>query len=238
MADNEILEEQRKARENFLQLKKMQQGEMKPDPKPSEVAVAPKTFKEKMQNYWFHFKWHTIGVVFLVVVISILTVQCATKEKYDYTAVLFAHEGCIDIQTEKLAEYLEKYTTDINGDGKVNVNIINCSFTEGGDRQYKSNMLTKVQTQIIGNKDSVIYVVDKRAYDYLQKTIEGGIFEGEPLVLDEEFYKFTENKDFGKLPDGLMLTLRRIKGTTFEKDEKAVKIYSECEKVLEKIKNK
>ena len=48
MADNknEILEEQRRAREEFLELKKMQSGEMKAPPKPSEVAIVPKTPKE------------------------------------------------------------------------------------------------------------------------------------------------------------------------------------------------
>ena len=34
---NEILEEQRRARQEFLELKKMQSGEMAAPPKPSEV---------------------------------------------------------------------------------------------------------------------------------------------------------------------------------------------------------
>ena len=53
MADkksNDILEEQRRAREEFLKLKKMQQGELEAGPKPSEVAVAPKTAKEKAEQ--------------------------------------------------------------------------------------------------------------------------------------------------------------------------------------------
>ena len=39
---NEILEEQRRARQEFLDLKKMQQGEMEAPPKPSEVAMPKK----------------------------------------------------------------------------------------------------------------------------------------------------------------------------------------------------
>ena len=238
MADNEILEQQRKAREDFLQLKRMQQGEIAPEPKPSEVAIEPKTFKEKVQNYWFHFKWHTIGAIFLTVTIAILTAQCMGREKYDYEVVFFAHNSCLDVQTEKIEEYLEKYTTDINGDGAVNVGVTNCTFSENGDAQYRNTMMTKIQTQIIANKSAIIYLVDKKGYDYLQGNIEGGIFEGEPLALDEEFYKFTETKEFGKLPEGLMLATRRVKGTAFEKDEKAYSIYLESEKTVEKIKNK
>ena len=47
---NEIIEEQRRAREEFLRLKRMQSGEIKADPKPSEVALLPKTPKEKIAN--------------------------------------------------------------------------------------------------------------------------------------------------------------------------------------------
>ena len=66
MADrkNDILEEQRRARQQFLELKKMQ--------KPSEVALEPKTLGEKAKNYWYHFKWHTIAAIFMAVVISFL----------------------------------------------------------------------------------------------------------------------------------------------------------------------
>lgn len=238
MADNEILEQQRKAREDFLQLKRMQQGEIAPEPKPSELAIEPKTFSEKAQNYWFHFKWHTIGIIFLVVVMTILTAQCMGREKYDYEAVLFAYNGCFDAQAEKIEEYLEKYGTDVNGDGVVNIGITNCTFTEGNDAQYQNTMMTKIQTQLIANKSAFIYIVDKKAYEFLQNSVEDGILQSDPLALDDEFYQSTETKEFGKLPEGLMLGLRRVKGTMFEEDEKAYSIYLESEKTVEKIKNK
>ncbi len=237
MADNDILEEQRKARQNYLELKKMQQGEMAPEPKPSEVAIVPKTFEEKLQNYWFHFKWHTIGVIFLVLTITILTVQCANKEKYDFQVIYFAYDACLDVQLDKVEEYIETYAGDINGDGNANVNILNCSFTEGANDKYKSDMFARVQTQIVGNREAIMYIVDEDAYEYLQKTIEGGLFENEPLILQEDFYKFTEDEDFGKLPEGLRIALRRIGSTTFEKSEQAKTVYKECERTIEKIKN-
>ena len=61
---SDTLAQQRKARQDFLELKKMQHGEMDAGPKPSEIAIEPKTFTEKVKNYWFHFKWHTLGTVF------------------------------------------------------------------------------------------------------------------------------------------------------------------------------
>ena len=49
---NPIIAEQRRAREEFLKLKRMQSGEIPTEPKPSEIAVKPKTFTEKLKNIW------------------------------------------------------------------------------------------------------------------------------------------------------------------------------------------
>ncbi len=236
MSDNNILEEQRKARENYLELKRMQQGEISPEPKPSEVAVMPKTFSEKMQNFWFHYKWHTIGIAFVVIVLTILVSQCANREKYDMQAIYFTYNSCLDSQLEPIEEYLEKLGTDVDGNGEVNINLVNCSFSPKGDAQYKNSMLTKIQTQIIGNREAVMYIMDQQAFEYLNGVVEGGVFGEDKLMLDEEFYKLTETKEFGKLPEGLGIYLRRTKGTNLEKDEKVIKAYNESKKIIDKMK--
>ena len=69
---SDTIAQQRKARQDFLELKKMQSGEMDAGPKPSETEIKPQTFKEKAENYWFHHKWHTIGGIFAIVSIIIL----------------------------------------------------------------------------------------------------------------------------------------------------------------------
>ena len=237
MADNDILKEQRKARQDFLDLKKMQHGEMQPEPKPSEIAIEPKTFKEKRQNFWFHYKWHTVATIFTAIVLTILCVQCAGREKYDYDVVFFTYEACLDAQMDGVKEYLEQYSTDIDGNSEVNVNVINCSFSEISGSQYKNSILTKVQTQIIGNKEALIYILDDKAYEYLNNIVENGIFVGEKVTLNQEFYELTETEAFGSLPENLGIYLRRVEGTTYENDKDVKPIFEECEKVIDKIKN-
>ena len=46
-------------------------------------------FAKWLDNYWYHYKWITIGVVFLIAVIIICSVQLGEKEKDDVT-VLYA----------------------------------------------------------------------------------------------------------------------------------------------------
>ena len=43
------------------------EDELKPDPKPE----GPKTPKGKWDNYWYHYKWHTLGAIAVVVVCNI-----------------------------------------------------------------------------------------------------------------------------------------------------------------------
>ena len=101
---NEILEEQRRARQEFLELKKMQSGEMKAPPKPSEVAIVPKTPKEKWDNFWFQYKWYVVAIVATVAVLTVLIAQCATKTKYDLQVVYFTYTTALDEQTEGIAD--------------------------------------------------------------------------------------------------------------------------------------
>ena len=241
MADNknEILEEQRRAREEFLELKKMQSGEMKAPPKPSEVAIVPKTPKEKWDNFWFQYKWHVTAIVAVTVILAVLITQCATRTKYDLEVVYFTYTAALDEHTDKIAEYIEKYASDINGDGAVNIQVINCSFTDNsGNVQYKNTMLTKLQSLIAGDQNALLYITDEKSYKYLSEISDGeGIFEGEPLKFGEDFYSFTKTDTFGNLPEGLGISCRRVSDTVLENKKNVDTVYKESLSIIEKISN-
>lgn len=232
---NEILEEQRKAREEFLRLRKMQQGELEPEAKPSEVAIVPKTFNEKRKNFWYYYKLHTILTIGLIIVLAITTVQCLTREKYDYEVMYFAYTPALDVEMDKIEEYFEKYTEDINGDGEVNVNVINCSVTDNNRDASRITMLSKVQSVLAAEKNVVVYIVDKKAINYFENAFDYSIFAEGPYALDKEFYDSTAIEGI-KLPEGLSAGLRIIEGTTFQGDEEAESAFSAGQKFLEKVK--
>ena len=143
---NEILKEQKRAREEFLKLKKMQSGEIKAEPKPSEVAILPKTRKEKLSNFWFHYKFHLIASVFTAIVLAVLITQCATRPQYDSEIVYFTYTPVLDEQLNKVSDYFEQYATDLNGDGEVKVQVINCSVSGmNQNTQYRNVQLQKLQ---------------------------------------------------------------------------------------------
>lgn len=231
---NDILEEQRRARAEFLKLKQMQNGEIEPPKKPSELSVAPKTPAEKAQNFWFHYKWHTIGSLFLVVVLTVLIVQMVTRTKYDMEIVLFSYSPVVDVYSESIADYFEEYSTDLNGDGEVNIQVINCSFDNSGKNvQYRNTMMTKLQSIIAADPTAMLFITDKDSFEFLNNLSEDvDFFKGEPLALSEDFYEKTKNPDFGKLKEGLQIGCRNVSGTVLEDKEDVSVVYEASLSIL------
>lgn len=237
---NETLEQQRKARQEFLELKKMQHGEMDTGPKPSEIAIVPKTPAEKIKNIWFHDKWYIIGIAALVIVVAFMVAQCATREKYDLKVVVYTYTPVADNSNELIAEYLEQYCGDIDGDGKANIQVINCSFSkESGDVQYQNTMASKLQAVLAADADALLYITDEESYEYLNGISDSGsIFENEPLKLGEKFYEKCNGEDsFFVLPEGLQISCRAVGGTVIEKNSKIVDYLEQSHAIMEGIAN-
>lgn len=232
---NEIMEEQRRAREEYIKLKKMQQGEITPQAKPSEVAIVPKTFKDKLTNFWYHYKLHTLLIGFLIAVLVVSITQCASRPVYDLEILYFAYKPAVDAQTQAIGEYFENFAEDVNGDNEVNVQVINCSVTDNEKDSTRITVFSKIQAILAAEEKVLVYVVDDKAIEYFDNALDISIFTENPTPLNEEFYKQTTVGDY-TLPDGLSVGLRVIEGTTFEKNKKAVEAYKTAEKLMKKIK--
>lgn len=232
---SETLSQQKKARQDFLDLKKMQKGDMAPEPKPSEVAVLPKTFKEKLQNYWFHFKWHTIGIVFTLIVLIVLITQCSGRTNWDMQVIYFTYTPAIDNQTDMIGDYLESISKDINGDGEVNISVVNCSVPDGNhNSQYNRTVLMKLQAMITAEPTAMLYITDSESVKYFENDALSNIFDTEQVQFGEDFYEKTTT-ELGKLPEHLQIACRRISETMLEKDEKAAKVHEEAINIISKL---
>ena len=235
---NKIIDEQRRARNEFIKLKQMQKGEISAESKSEEIL--PQTFKEKLQNFWYHFKWHTILSVLLIGVIAVSVAQCATREKQDMIVVMFAYSMVADSQMSQVEEYIEQYATDIDNDGKVNVRVVNCTFNQrSNNKQYTLSILQKVQAMIATEPKAILYIVDEKAEKYINTITENGVFESKTKLLDEEFYsKCGGTEEYETLPEGLKIAYRKISDTTMEKNETAQKVYEASKEIYNKIPTK
>lgn len=239
--ESDTLRQRKFAQQEFLKLKKMQQGELDAGPKPSEVYANPLTFSEKIKNIWYHDKWAIVVVAIITVCIALFVAQCATKTNYDATVVVFTYSMTGDNNCEKMGEYLKPYCKDINGDGEININVVNCSLEESlGNTEQSYSARTKASTLIASEPSALLFITDDESYKYLSGLSEEiDLFEGEPIEFEEDFYELCrEAEQFYTTPQGLQISCRTIEGTVIANDKNIDTYYEQAQTVLKGLKEK
>ena len=93
-------------------------------------VITPTTPKEKIQNFWYHYKWHTVVSLVLVVALLVCSLQFCARESYD-AYILYAGSKRIGrtSQDGDVAEIvtvissLKRFCEDFDDDGEVKVNF-------------------------------------------------------------------------------------------------------------------
>ncbi len=96
--------------------------------------------KKWLENYWYHYKWTTIVVLFFALVIGIGVYQMAAKEDYD-TQIIYAGPVLL-IQEDQMTGINEAFRAvmpgDYNEDGKKS--LIIHDFAILSDEQYQQKL--------------------------------------------------------------------------------------------------
>lgn len=124
-------------------------------------TIPPKWTKEWWEYFWYYYKWHTIITAFAVLFVAVTVVQCATKPQYDITMTYAGHKLYSDGEMSRMAEGLEQYIDDIDGDGKQSIFFQQLNFMdEPGSEEYDYASQSKLDIEF-GNKRSFIFFYDK-----------------------------------------------------------------------------
>jgi hypothetical protein len=96
---------------------------------PTENAKHPT--RVWLENFWYHYKIHTLVAVFVVVALTVILTQMADREEYDVHVVYAGtHHISGSGQNGDIAPHvamvgsLKKVAGDYNEDGNVNVNLL------------------------------------------------------------------------------------------------------------------
>ncbi len=94
------------------------------------VSTENYTVKQKIENFWYHYKWHSIVALFLVIVILVCSLQFCSNTEYDayimyagnYAFTRTSEDG--DIPTYVGAtNVFKRVCKDTSGDGEINVSF-------------------------------------------------------------------------------------------------------------------
>lgn len=123
----------------------------------------PKMFtKEWWPYFWMYYKWHTIGIVFVVCAVAFTIAQCLNRPKYDLAMTYAGHHMFTDEQVAQIVSDMGEVIDDIDGDGNRNVDFQRYVFSDTpGSEEYDNAMQTKLNMELYNDR-SYIFMPDEQ----------------------------------------------------------------------------
>lgn len=93
-----------------------------------------RSFKSKIENFWYYYKWHTVAALVILLAVGVGLSQCIGREDIDIV-VYYLSADPITYSEDKinLKNAIEPYVRDYSGDGKVRIEIENYYIGEDYD---------------------------------------------------------------------------------------------------------
>lgn len=121
----------------------------------------PKIFTRGWWPYfWMYYKWHTLGILFVAVLVIVFGAQCINKTKYDLIVTYAGGAGWTNGAAEKLASELSEAVVDIDGNGEKNVLVETIILdSTGADAQMTYDMQLKIDIEM-SQEEYNLYLLD------------------------------------------------------------------------------
>ncbi len=193
-------------RENEMEEKKIDGGEI----------TARSGFVSWLDNFWYHYKWHTIAALFVLITGVVITLQMCTRTSYDIHIVYAGnHEirrtGTGASPYSEAVASLNRLSGDYDGDGEVNVDFINLFVVNEEERDaligsapgLKINeTLVKEDTDTLENNmivgDYYIFFLSRRLYLEYSAELDGALLASlEPYTKEGADYEFVSEDKTG-----------------------------------------
>ena len=228
-----------------------------------EIVLPKKGFFAWLDNFWYHYKWHTLISLFLVITITVCTIQMCDKTKYD-AYILYSGSHTFE-RTGKNGDYpeydkacstLESFTLDYDKDGESNVSFrtlytpTDDELRENGKDSAYSLAYSDRQDLDIIMKSSDYYICFV-SLSVFNEFSEVNLFRDlTPLLENPEDYTFYDEghkavllsslpfsnlAGFANLPDDTVVCMRVMPALNHLNEKENKKIYTRSEEILTKI---
>ncbi len=118
-----------------------------------------------LENYFYHYKWHTVIALVLILAVVLCSVQMCAKTSYD-TYIMYA--GGTDIRMtakdgdisdfQKLTSAFKQYSSDFDGDGEHNVSFLNLYMpSEDEIRDVEENTDSEVNLTLVSQNNETLW---------------------------------------------------------------------------------
>ena len=146
-----------------------------------------KSFKSKLENFWYYYKWHTLGALVVLLAVGVGLSQCIGRVDID-VVVYYLSADPISYAEDKtnLKKALEPYVRDYTGDGKVRIEIENYFIGENHDADMVKDNLRNFSNMYTAGSVMLIMVDEAGLKQMTEVGYFGDISDltDEPLLYD------------------------------------------------------
>ena len=228
------------------------------------IAIKKGKFLSWLDNFWYHYKWHSLIAAFLIFAITICTMQMCEKESYDMH-VLYAG-GHSFVRTGEDGDYpeykkaknsLKAFISDYDGNDEVEFSLRDLFIPNEKDMVGMSeselrlayNDRTTMETAITSG-DYYLCFISSEVYESF--FVEGALtdlsyfvgqggnveyYNGSPYAIYLNSIAFSNLGGFSELPDDTLIVLKSTSGSTHLNKSSNEKQYKRAEETLIKILN-
>ena len=155
-----------------------------------KYGTVPKRFTKLWWEYfWDYYKWHTISVAFVSILILVTAVQCATQVKYDMTITVAGDKYLSEDIQSQLSGELGEVIEDCDENGERNVFLQMLDFSDNSmnqDPQYMMAMSTKLMIEFTAGETFLFVLSEDIMNQYLNQDGAENLFIPVSEWTDEE----------------------------------------------------
>lgn len=146
-------------------------------------------FTRWAENFWYHYKWHTIAAMFVLFAVVVCSVQMCSKEEADVN-VLYAGFYSFEQQdstplAQAVASLLPK---DYNGDGRKEVSVASLLV-------YSTEQIQAAQAEAEANGDTL--TINTAFFAQEQQKFSQLLMSGEYYIVLAEDWLYEQAKETG-----------------------------------------
>ena len=98
-----------------------------------------------LDNFWYHYKWVVIIVVFFLIVGIVLTVQLVTRQNYDAYIMYLGDASIPDTQYQDILDSFKKVAGDYNEDEKILINFAKTAYITDKDNEMANSINSQLK---------------------------------------------------------------------------------------------
>lgn len=238
-------EREKKIAQDKIELMKLKSGVIEESDSIKEVHTEVRKLhgKERIANFWYHNKVWIIFTTFIAAVVIFITCDSLMREKPDLTVMMIANNG-LSMRQEELESFFEKYTDDLNDDGKVHVSVIITPLDPNSNdavmqQTYQSKFLAQLQSS-----ESIMVITDSNTEPDFLEIMKHDLSQDFPdnkyidqYGLSLNFAFLADELKFEYMPNDVHLSMRLPVKTLSDSLEDMQKSYEKSFEVFSRIVN-